>query len=258
MTATCRWCGLVPLYDNGATVAGVVAGLLAHVPHVVVVDDGSTDGGPDSLPARPDITVVRHPRNRGKGAAVRTGLRTARALGFSHVVQVDADAQHDLGDVPRFLALSAAHPDAVLAGERIWDDNAPRSSRFGHRFGMFWYRLETGDHPLRDTQCGFRVYPTDLLDTVPATTNRMAFDVEVLVRGVLAGRPVLGVPTQVRYGAPGAHRSHFRPFADNVRMSWLHARLTVRRWIAAVPGMCRLMDALDRCRAARRAHRPEA
>jgi glycosyltransferase involved in cell wall biosynthesis len=246
-----RWCALVPLFDNGDTVAGVVARLLERLPHVIVVDDGSQDGGPDTLPDRPELTLVRHGRNRGKGAAVRTGIQTARALGFTHVVQVDADAQHDLDDIPRFLQASAAAPNAVLAGERIWDDNAPESSRFGHRFGMFWYRLETGGHPLSDTQCGFRVYPTDLLDRVPAQEDRMAFDVEVLTRSVLAGVPVIGVPTRVRYAPAGAHRSHFRPFGDNVAMSSLHARLTVRRWLAALPGFRPLLDARDRRRAAR-------
>lgn len=245
-----RWCALVPLFDNGDTVADVVVRLLDRLPHVIVVDDGSRDGGPDTLPDRPEITLVRHGHNRGKGAAVRTGIRTARALGFSHVVQVDADAQHDLDDIPRFIEASANAPDAVLAGERIWDDNAPASSRFGHRFGMFWYRLETGGHPLRDTQCGFRVYPTDLLDRVPVRQDRMAFDVEILARSVLAGVPVVGVPTRVRYAPPGTHRSHFRPFSDNVSMSSLHARLTVRRCVAALPGMRRRLDASDRRRAA--------
>ncbi len=246
-----NWCALVPLFDNGGTVAGVVARLLERLPHVIVVDDGSRDGGPDTLPKRPDLTLLCHQRNRGKGAAVRTGLRAARGLGFTHVVQVDADAQHDIEDIPRFLAQSAANPTAVLAGERIWDDNAPNSSRFGHRFGMFWWRLETENHPLRDTQCGFRVYPTNLLDTVPARADRMAFDVEVLARSVLAGIPVLGVPTRIRYAPPGEHHSHFRPFLDNAQMSALHARLTVRRWLAALPGVRRLLNACDRRRATR-------
>ncbi len=258
MSCPPRWCALVPLFDNGDTVAAVVARLADLLPHVVVVDDGSRDGGPDTLPQGPQVTLVRHNRNRGKGAAIRTGIRAARTLGYTHVVQVDADAQHDLDDVPRFLATSNRHPDAVLAGERIWDENAPPSSRFGHRFGMFWYRLETGGHPLGDTQCGFRVYPTDLLDRVPAFSNRMAFDVEILVRSVLAGIPVLGVPTRVRYGAPGTHRSHFRPFGDNLRMSLLHARLTVRRWLTGLPGIRRLLDACDRRRATRRARQTEA
>ncbi len=231
-----RPCGLVPLFDNGDTVAGVVAALLQHVSLVVVVDDGSTDGGPDALAALPGVHLVRHDRNRGKGAAVQTGAATARAMGFTHVLQMDADGQHDAADIPAFLAGCRADPTAVLAGERIFDDNAPESSRFGRRFGMFWYDLETRHHPLTDTQCGYRVYPLSLFEELPRMGARMDFDVEVLVRAAWAGRPVRGVQTRVRYGRPGEHRSHFRPFVDNVRMTWLHTRLCFGAMVRALPG----------------------
>jgi glycosyltransferase involved in cell wall biosynthesis len=234
-----RICGLVPLFNNGDTVAGVVAALRVHVPTVIVVDDGSTDGGPSHLATHPDLRgliLVLHDRNRGKGAAVQTGVVRARALGFTHVLQMDADAQHDAADIPTFLAASHADPRAVLAGERIFDENAPGSSRFGRKFGMFWYDLETRHHPLTDTQCGYRVYPLALFDALPAMGPRMEFDVEVLVRAVWAGFPVRGIPTHVRYGRPGEHRSHFRPFRDNVRMTWLHTRLSLGALFRSLPG----------------------
>jgi len=229
-----RPCALVPLYNHADTVPSVVARLRAHLDDVFVVDDGSTDAGPAGIDPFPGLRVLRHPANRGKGAAVRTGLAAARLAGFTHVLQVDADDQHDLADVPRFLDLARANPDAVLAGERLFEGHVPRSSRFGRAFGMFWYRVETWPHPLKDTQCGFRGYPADLLERVPVRGDRMQFDVEVLVRSVWAGLPVLGVPTRVRYGAPGEHRSHFRPFLDNVLMTGLHTRLTVLRGLRAL------------------------
>jgi len=231
-----RHCGLVPLFDNGDTVARVVVALRMHLPIVIVVDDGSTDGGPATVADLPGVTLVRHDRNRGKGAAVQTGIATARTLGFTHVLQMDADDQHDATDIPAFLAASRADPRAVLAGERLFDANAPSSSRFGRRFGMFWYDLETRHHPLTDTQCGYRVYPVALFDALPRMGSRMDFDVEVLVRAVWAGFPVQGVPTHVRYGLPGEHRSHFRPFGDNVRMTWLHTRLSLGALVRALPG----------------------
>jgi len=238
-SAEFRVCGLVPLFNNGDTVAGVVAALRIHVPTVIVVDDGSTDGGPARLATHPDLSgliLVLHARNRGKGAAVQTGAARARALGFTHVLQMDADAQHDAADIPKFLAASRAEPLAVLAGERLFDENAPGSSRFGRRFGMFWYDLETRHHPLTDTQCGYRVYPLSLFDALPTMGPRMEFDVEVLVRAVWAGLPVRGIPTHVRYGLPGEHRSHFRPFRDNVRMTWLHTRLSLGALVRSLPG----------------------
>jgi glycosyltransferase involved in cell wall biosynthesis len=250
-----RCCAVVPLYDNATTVPKVVAGLQACFDTVIVVDDGSRDGGPSGIAPFPGLVVATHDRNRGKGAAVKTGVARARSLGFTHVLQVDADGQHDLGDLRRFLAASMLDPRAVLAGEREFDANAPKSSRFGRTFGMFWYRIETRGHPVTDTQCGYRVYPVDLFDQVPWGGDRMEFDVEILVRAVLAGVPVLGVPTRVRYGRKGEHRSHFRPFRDNLRMTWLHTRLTTRALVTLIPGVGSILASLDRSRARRNARR---
>lgn len=222
-----RICGLVPLFDNGDTVARVVAALRVHLPTVIVVDDGSTDGGPANLPSDHGIILVHHDRNRGKGAAVQTGATVARNHGYTHVLQMDADEQHDANDIPVFIAACRADDRAVLAGERLFDQNAPASSRFGRRFGMFWYHLETGNHPLTDTQCGYRIYPLALFDALPPMGARMDFDVEILVRAVRQGWTVRGIPTRVRYGRPGEHRSHFKPFIDNVLMTRLHARLSL-------------------------------
>ena len=174
---TVRICGLIPCFNNGDTVGDVVEALLAHLDAVIVVDDGSTGGGPGALPPREGLTVVSHDQNRGKGAAVRTGMEQARAAGFTHVLQMDADGQHDTDDISRFVEAARRSPRTLFAGERIWDDNAPRSSKFGWSFGMFWYHYETDDHPLTDTQCGFRMYPLELLDRVTVLGDRMEFDV---------------------------------------------------------------------------------
>lgn len=227
-----RICGLIPCFNNGETVGTVVAKMVLHLGNVVVVDDGSTDGGPASLQQRPGLTVLRHDHNRGKGAAVMTGMAWAKDHGFTHVLQIDADGQHDTDDIPRFAARAEQAPVAVVAGERIWDDNAPRSSRFGHKFGMFWYKLETGGHHLQDTQCGFRVYPVSVLDTLYLRGRHMDFDVEILVRSVWANIEVIGMPTKVKYEKD--HLSHFRPFWDNVLFTGLHTRLFTKRIISRV------------------------
>ncbi len=233
-----RPCAVIPLYDNGGTISEVVRRVRAHVEDVIVVDDGSCDHGADTVDQGDGVVVLRHERNRGKGAAVKTGLARARELSFTHVVQLDADGQHDPGDIPRFLEASRCAPAAVISGERLCTDPVPGSATFGRHFGVFWYRLETGGHPLTDTQCGYRVYPLAMFDRVRVRGDRMDFDVEVLVRAVWAGVDVRGLPTLVRYFPPEERVSGFQPLRDNLRFSLLHfwmtnafVLLSVGRWL---------------------------
>jgi len=220
-----KCCAVIPCFNNASTLDSVVSGVRRFVKHVIVVDDGSTDGGVSSVTPFDTLVVRSHEQNRGKGAAVKTGIEQARKLGFTHVLQIDADGQHDLEDIPVFLRAAAEQPDAVIAGERLPDETMPRLSRIGRRFGLFWYRLETGGHGLEDTQCGFRVYPCSLFDRIRVSGNRMDFDVEILVRAVWDRTPVIGVPTRVRYFSGDRRVSHFRPVRDNLLFAAMNARL---------------------------------
>lgn len=224
-----RICAVVPTLDNPGTIRRMVERLHAHVP-VVVVDDGS---GPearavlDALARERLAHVHRRAENGGKGAAVKDGFRVARALGFTHAVQVDADDQHDLGDLPRFLEAARLRPEALVLGEPIYDAGAPRVRTRGHRFCRFWTELATGGRQIHDGLCGYRVYPLELAVRTPCGDG-MEFDVEIAVRMVWAGCPTVNVPTRVRYlTAEEGGVSHFRLFRDNVRIVSVHFWLCV-------------------------------
>lgn len=224
-----RCCAVVPTYDNPGTLRSVVETIRRDIPDVFVVDDGSGEAGRQACEAlaRDGLArVFRLERNRGKGAAVKRGLREAADAGFSHAFQIDADGQHDLGQIPRFLEAGAAAPDHAILGAPIYDDSAPRSRRIGREITRFWVDLETGRGVISDSMVGFRIYPLAATLALPVRADRMAFDVEVLVRLVWAGVPLRNLPVAVRYlsEAEGG-RSHFRPFVDNLRISWMHCRL---------------------------------
>jgi glycosyltransferase involved in cell wall biosynthesis len=242
-------CLLIPIYEHGSTIRGVVESLASAGLPLVIVNDGSgpaTRATLDCIARDFDWVEVRHHAvNEGKGAALVTGYRAADERGFTHVVQLDADAQHETADVRRFLAVAEARPDALVLGQPVFGDDAPRSRVYGRKLsvGMVW--LATLSLEVRDPLCGFRCVPVApvlrLLDQV-SMGRRMDFEPELAVRLVWLGVPVVNVATRVRYDPFGV--SHFDVVWDDVRLAWLYTRLTL--------GMLMRAPGLLRSRAARR------
>jgi glycosyltransferase involved in cell wall biosynthesis len=229
MSTAFRPCAVIPTYDNPLTIARVVADVRRHVDDVLIVDDGSGDEGRrviEGIVKAGSARVVHRERNGGKGAAVKTGLAFARELGFSHALQIDADGQHDPDDIPRFVAQASGQPEAAVLGHPVWDETMPRGRRAAHGITNFWTRVETAGRSIVDPQCGYRVYPLAATLGVGAKADRMDFDIEVAVRLVWAGVPIINVPTRVRYLPKVAGGvSHFRLVRDNLAITWMHIRL---------------------------------
>jgi glycosyltransferase involved in cell wall biosynthesis len=227
---------IVPVFDHGATAGAVVARLRIEGLPVILVDDGSHAPCArllDALahagttpPEAPPLVLLRHPENRGKGAAVLTGLRHAQMLEASHALQVDADGQHDLDVLPALLEAVAHHPRAVICGCPRYDESVPRARLYGRCLTHAWVWINTLSMRIADAMCGFRVYPLEAVTPLlPALRNatRMDFDPEILVRLDWANVPIVNFPVAVRYPVDGL--SHFRPWRDNLRLSAMHARL---------------------------------
>jgi predicted LPLAT superfamily acyltransferase/GT2 family glycosyltransferase len=223
-------CAVVPCFNHGAAVEATVLRVMQHGLPVVLVDDGSDAGTAlilDRIAARcPTVHLVRRAVNGGKGAAVMHGLRTAHAAGYTHALQIDADGQHDAADIPRFLALGAESPGALICGKPRYDASVPRGRLYARYLTHVWVWIETLSFEVRDSMCGFRLYPlaptVALMDRV-ALPPRMDFDVEITVRLVWDGVRIISLPTHVVYPPGGV--SHFRVVRDNARISWMHTRL---------------------------------
>lgn len=218
---------VIPLYNHAATLRQVVEGVLRYHDRVVVVDDGSTDGGAETLTDLP-VELLQHQRNRGKGAALQTAAQWGLQQGMSHMITLDADGQHDPTELLKFVAAIVESPQAVIVGHRDFaQETIPGSSRFGRQFSNFWLRLQTG-RQLKDSQSGFRAYPLLIFQHLNFWTRRYNFEIEVLVRSAWAGLELRDIDISVYY-PPGDERiSHFRGFMDNWRLTLLNTHLTLR------------------------------
>jgi glycosyltransferase involved in cell wall biosynthesis len=225
-------CVIIPVYNHARAIGTTVSNIRQQVAliNIILVNDGSDAHCSDVL-ARlvqndDHITLVELAENRGKGAAVKAGLLRAAQLGHSHGLQFDADGQHDTGDIPRFLESARQNPQAMIVGVPVFDQSVPGLRYFARYLTHFWVWINTLSFQIRDSMCGFRVYPvhaTNELDKRTPIGNRMDYDIEVLVRWCWLNRKVIQLTTHVKYPSDGV--SHFRGWQDNLLISTMHARL---------------------------------
>lgn len=223
-------CILIPVYNHEGPLPKIVARLEPYGLPCILVDDGSRPACAlviQGLAARyPWLRSIRQDPNAGKGRAVKTGLLLAQRLGYSHAVQIDADGQHDLDDLDKFLAAACQAPQAVVTGQPLFDASIPKLRYYGRYLTHVWVHINTLSLDIRDSMCGFRVYPVDTCAELIQTAHlgeRMEFDPEILVRLHWQGVEIVSIPTRVGYPEDGV--SHFRGLEDNARISLMHARL---------------------------------
>ncbi len=222
---------VIPVYNHGAAIGAMIAGVRKQDVPCLMVDDGSDSDCAGILDAlatsHPDqVSLLRLPSNQGKGGAVMAGLREAARRGYSHALQIDADGQHDPADIPGFLAEARAHPDAVVCGCPVYDASVPKIRLYGRYATHVWVWINTLSFDIRDSMCGYRVYPlAPTLALMDATKlgRRMDFDADIVVRLYWRGTVVRNRETRVTYPLDGI--SHFRVLRDNLRISRMHAAL---------------------------------
>jgi len=223
-------CFVIPVYNHPHYIEALVAHLQPFQLPIILVNDGSdaecTKLLRDIATQFEQVILVEHVQNQGKGQAVITGLNKAFELGLSHALQIDSDGQHDWNDIAKFIDISKQYPHAMIIGQPVFDETVPKGRLYGRYATHIWVWINSLSFEIKDSMCGFRVYPLAETLSVIQTAKfqlRMGFDSEILVRLKWDNVSFVNVPTKVIYPEQGI--SHFHAWRDNLGMSKAHSRL---------------------------------
>ncbi len=224
-----RPCIIMPCYNHGRELAAYLPHVVRHGLPVIVADDGSSTEDAATTAAActaNGTTLLRLDANHGKWGAIQHAVAYAAEQGYTHILQCDADGQHDAQAIPEFLQLSQQNPTALICGTPQYGADVPTARLKGRCISNFFVCLETAGACKLDSMCGFRVYPLGILAGVLQHQHimpGMPGDIEILVRLYWCGIRVIPHPVNVCY--PEGARSNFRMLRDNVLISWAHTKL---------------------------------
>jgi len=221
---------VIPAYNEAATVRDVAARARRQCPNVIIVDDASADGTGQAL-AGLDVTVLRNETNRGKAGSLARGFDHALSHRAVGVVTLDADGQHAPEEIPSFIERSIENPNAFLIGARRREQRRVSFWRYtANRIADFWIGWAAG-RPIEDSQSGFRLYPSLLLQSVaiPYGKNQsFVYESEILIEAARQGVAIGNVAVSVSPRS-GPSPSHFRPLLDVLRITRMVAWKLIRR-----------------------------
>ena len=220
---------VIPVYNHAGQIGDVIEKAKRMGWPLFVVDDGSTDGTYERIKDIPGVTLVRHDRNRGKGAALLTGFVAAAPLA-DWAVTLDGDGQHEPEDAYNLMRAVPPRMRPIVVGRRegMEERHVPWKSRFGRAFSNFWVRASGGPR-IGDSQSGFRLYPLPEVLLLKVKARRFQFEVEILAKARWKGIPVREAPVRVSYPPAGGRISHYRGFVDFFRNSATFGRLIFQR-----------------------------
>jgi len=215
---------VIPAYQAARTLPSVLAGLARAAPasHVLVVDDGSSDGT-GRVAADRGAQVLALAGNAGKGRALAAGVAEALARGAAAVVTMDADGQHPPELVPALLApLEAGRADVVVGARRRDDGTMPWPRQVTNWLSSALVSRALGT-AVPDSQCGFRAFTRGVAEAIRPAGARYEYETEFLLMAGAAGFRIASVTVPTVYAGS---RSHFRHATDTLRL----ARVFIRHW----------------------------
>ncbi|MGZ8441161.1 MAG: glycosyltransferase family 2 protein [Candidatus Deferrimicrobiaceae bacterium] len=222
-------CAIIPAYNAEGTVGPVVKGALAFLPTVLVADDGSTDATAQ-VAEDAGALVIRVPVNHGKGHCLRLLFAEARKRGFEVAIALDSDGQHDPADIPRFLDAHRNDPGSVIVGSRMADEDAIPVHRRNSMLVARFYVCLAANRYIDDTQCGYRLYPLPIVESMALRKERYVTETELLLKSGDSGIPIRSLPIRAVY-LPD-QKTYFRSVPDVAAISvYVISYIMVKWWI---------------------------
>ena len=230
-TSPQRFCGLIPAYNLSRTIPQVVRLTRRHLPTVLVVDDGSQDETAH-LARESGATVLRIPKNQGKGWALRCGFKHLLKEPWEGIITLDGDLQHDPAEIPKLIEeYDKTKPNIVIGSRMAEAEKIPVIRYWTNRVGVFFISWAAGQ-PLADTQSGFRLYRREVLESIPLWTSRYDTESEILIKAGMRGMKITCVPIKTIYYEDELNCSSFRPVPDTtlICMVFLKSLFWRRGW----------------------------
>ena len=221
-----KLCFVIPFYNHPQKIAKLIEILSEFNTQIFIIDDGSNEPSKailQGLNSRENVEIFTRAKNGGKGAAIKDGLNLAQKKGFTHAFQIDADMQHDLSNLTHFISLAEQNPHALICAQSIFE-NAPKARLYGRKITDFWVWLNTLGGDIKESMCGFRIYPlSEICELLPRIkSDRMDFDIDILLHAYKGGVAFIWSEVKVKYESGAV--SHFKGFKDNALISLMHAR----------------------------------
>ncbi len=216
---------VIPAHNEAETIVDVIEQFSQYDLPIVVIDDGSSDQT-KQLAESTAATVLTHPENSGKAAALMTGFNYVLQQGAIGIITVDADNQHDSSHLRELMRAIEKHPESIIIAARYFDrKNAPGLRYMANRIADFWIAWACGQQ-IWDSQSGYRFYPTSLIKKITINAEKshsFVFESEILIAAANVGYSIFGIPTAYFF-PEGLRKSHFRPAHD----IWLITKMVAK------------------------------
>ncbi|MDA3799378.1 MAG: glycosyltransferase family 2 protein [Kiritimatiellae bacterium] len=205
---------VIPVYNEGAMISCLIEDVIKHTTNIIVVDDGSRDDTVQKVLKYP-VKLIQHETNKGKGAALMTGINAALEYEkCDFVITMDGDGQHSPKSIDDFIILyEKEHPDAII-GNRLWNSgDMPFIRKLTNKF-MSWLLCRRAGITVKDTQNGYRLYSRDIVKCFPKNISHFSAESEVLICMGMQNSKILNLDIDVIYGK---EVSSISPITDTLR-----------------------------------------
>ncbi len=189
---------VIPFFNENRTINQIVNNTLQYVDRVIAVDDGSTDDSSSNISENKNITLLKFKENRGKGFALREGLSEGIKKGYTQLITIDADLQHNPDEIP--LLLYELNNFDIVIGNRLNNlVDMPLHRRMSNKITSFLLSIKTGQRII-DSQCGFRAFRSEVIKNIKTVKNGFEAESEILIKASRKGYKIGFTDISTIYG----------------------------------------------------------